>query len=196
MKKKILLLCVAFIFYSNIAFSFSNEPDGFRQYKWGMGIEEIEKVKKNDRIQRVPKNVSYDGEGVTTYNIFLKDKKISGESIDNFIMISLYNNKLYNVCTGFDLMANSINQSKIRESRFTRLTKAMHILYGKESNHTFIEKNKAEEYIWKGKKVRMSLSTSKDEFDETLLIIKYLPIEKEIQEKQKKAYLEKIAKGW
>ena len=57
------LLCIIFIqLFSSSVLAFPNEPDGFRQYKWGMSKEKVVKILNQDVIKDNRFDFSFDKE--------------------------------------------------------------------------------------------------------------------------------------
>lgn len=57
------LLCIIFIkLFSSSVLAFPNEPDGFRQYKWGMSKEKVVKILNQDVIKDNHFDFSFDKE--------------------------------------------------------------------------------------------------------------------------------------
>lgn len=63
------LLCIIFIqLFSSSVLAFPNEPDGFRQYKWGMSKEKVVKILNQDVIKDNHFDFSFDKESGIAIN--------------------------------------------------------------------------------------------------------------------------------
>lgn len=116
MIKKIFIVLIIFILPSNV-FAYPNEPDGFRNLKWGDSIETITQLYPifiEQDIQNHP-----DGPYAQNYDIYIDDNSLSGLKFQNPISVSFWNNKLYYIYFDFS-EDNSISSVMNNEKTLTK----------------------------------------------------------------------------
>jgi len=117
---------------------FTNEPDGFRAYKWGTKFDEIEGMKISDPVAEKFDLPYY-------------------EAVNDNEKLDIYGTRSSTITYFFkdDLLASVVVSLPLKES-FDKVKEYCFNVYGtKESS---VRPKDHEEYIWKGKKTEIKLS--------------------------------------
>jgi hypothetical protein len=141
----ILIFCLL----STPAASFDNEPDGFRDIKWGTNIKNLAGMEKRGG----------DSIGLSTYTKKGDDLKI-GEADIGEITYAFYKNRFYSVVLDYKGLVNFENLKNIFFDYFGA---------GYKSNKSKYD------YFWHGNTVRMLLTYNELNKDGTVTIV-YVPI--------------------
>lgn len=117
---------------------FTNEPDGFRDYKWGTKLDNIEGMKRSDPIAKKFDLPNFEA---------VKDNEI----------LNIYGTKSSTITYLFkdDLLASVVISLPSKES-FNKVKEYFFNVYGTRVSSTRPKDN--EEYLWKGKKTEIKLS--------------------------------------
>jgi len=171
MIRKILLAIVLIFLITGIGFAFQNEPDGFRELKWGDAPTE------DMRFIRQVAEIKYSMNG-NYYDKWILDEKfnIGSAKLSNiFYLFNLYSNQFYRV----DLYFNGKNNFEILKI----------ICEGKYGEPTYKSKNSLS---WVGDKTKIALyCNSEDEGEKGIFFIQSMKIHSESPEDNKQKELEK-----
>ena len=196
---KVLLLIIFMQLFSNSVFAFPNEPDGFRQYKWGMSKGEVVKILNQDVIKDNPFDYSFDKESSIT--IKLSSPIISNHYIyddiykeGGVVSASFFDNQL----SQFTLIINNyryLGPYADKENFKNEMVK----LYGEP----IIEENPCDKqaYIWRGETSTMRLwvhpaSRDLDQEAELVLNIEASWLESARENRLHERNKDKTYQGW
>ena len=170
----IMVICLTLLFIPISAFSFNNEPDGFRGIKWGTHISKIENM-----------NYGFKWQGKKLYTRQGEKKKIGDADIEG-ISYEFYNDKL----SGLSIIIKGYsNFSKIRATLFHAYGTVKYKNEFSENSGTVLDI-----YRWVGKKLIIELEY---EVPKELgnIYYTYLPILNEIKKDLKKSKKEIIKRS-
>ena len=152
---RLLILVLIMQMFCSSVFAFPNEPNGFRQYKWGMTKDKMIEVLNGDILRETPFDMPFDKEN--SVGVKLKSPGISGHFIYNSIYnetgrvsVSFFANKLSQVTLeikDYDRLGPYIDKNKFKNK--------MVELYGEP----LIEKMPFDKnaYVWRGDNTTLRL---------------------------------------
>lgn len=101
MKKALLVLTLFFmvLINCNVSFAFQNEPDGFRNLKFGMSIKQVEEVVGKDALERISRHDAKDKKDTVNeaYLLKLNPPMISNLKTDKQAEIHFFKDQLMSV---------------------------------------------------------------------------------------------------
>lgn len=196
---RVLLLIIFIQLFSSSVFAFPNEPDGFRQYKWGMSKEKVANILNKDVIKDNPFDTAFDKE--SSIVIKLSSPVISHHYIYNdiykevgVVSADFFDNKL----SQFTLIINDyghIGPYADKEKFKNEMVK----LYGEPIIEEMFCDKKA--YIWRGDTSTMKLwilppSSYLDKDAELVLNIEASWLESARENRARERNKDKTYQGW
>ncbi len=151
MLKIIFTTLIALITLNATVFAYQNEPDGFRQYKWGMSVQKVMAVADRDKIIYNNKTFHPD-KHFTHYELYPHKSNIGGLNFVVPISLSFYNNKLYSVKI---IMFEYLPKDKaLLISGRTSLRRLFSSLYGEPKRYKIDDL-----ILWLGNKTEINIET-------------------------------------
>lgn len=122
--KKILSFLFTLFLITNTAFAFPNEPEGFRELKWGDSVKTLSNYYPDITLQKtlVSHTPSSDNEIFTVYKGTLQNKNLSGIELDKDANFIFYNNKFIGVILESNIIKPYNEFSDIYSKFFQNMT--------------------------------------------------------------------------
>ena len=187
MKKALLVLTILFmvLINCNISFAFQNEPDGFRNLKFGMSIKQVEEVVGKDALERISRYDAKDKKDTVNqaYLLKLNPPMISNLKTDKQAEIHFFKDQLMGVSI---LLHGDKNKYLPREliDKYNTLYKNMKLLYGMPSKIWNFSS------VWEGVNTTVGISCTYNDKN-----MNYIDEEtfKKLNEREKEAFRNKVA---
>lgn len=122
--KNIISLLFTLLLFSNTVFAFPNEPEGFRELKWGDSVKILFKHYPNATLEKtfIPSKTTEDNNVFTVYKSILKNKKLSGLDLNKEADLIFCNDKFIGIMLESTIIQPYADFSNIYSNFFENMT--------------------------------------------------------------------------